>query len=128
MKYFLLITMCACTVTGCSKFNNAKLEECEFKNKNIAESSLIYQTKLQLQITRNFNLENKIESMVESRVRMQKMNLAKERESMIIENNQNRAALRNVFGLSILGMLIGFGMINYWILKKYLTRKPKNEK
>lgn len=127
MKYIISL-ICTCLLVGCSKFDNAKLTECEYNNKNLAESSLYYQTKLQVQTKKNIELEFKIESEVKSRMRDQKLALANERESMINENNHSRATLRSIFGLAILGMLVGLSMINYWIMKKYLNRKPKDAK
>ncbi len=127
MKYITLL-ICVVLMAGCSRFENAKLKECEFKNRNIAESSSLYQAKLQIQTEKNLKLEKALESEVESRVRTQRLLLIKERESMINENNNARATLRSIFGLSIIGILISFGMINYWFLTKYIKRKPKDEK
>lgn len=127
MKYFIC-ALCACTLIGCSKFDNAKLTECEYNNKNLAESSLTYQTKLQVQTKKNIELEMKIESEVESRMHKQKIALANERESMIEENNHALATLRSIFGLAVLGLLVGLAMINYWVITKYLTRKTKDAK
>jgi hypothetical protein len=47
---------------------------------------------------------------------------------MIEENNHARATLRSIFGLAVLGLLVGLAMINYWVITKYLTRKTKDAK